>query len=594
MKHFYLFILFCFFYSGHAPAQEVDGGTYKKEKNKTKNESFLDYFNLKPKANRNFTSIKTFAKHEGLIIREIYIKVFDRHSEPLSKISDLRETEIHSDKKNKFNTRLVSKHLLFELGEKIDPNILSDNERFIREGTIYTDAMITVVPSEGEDGFADVYVFIQDNRHAKIAFEASPSGITMGGQLYDFLGVSQQLSFSGGGLFNIRNPYSFETAYKVNNIARSKIDFQVDYTKQNIVQEARFQLDRKFFAYNTKWAGSLDVKHSSEKISSNPNNLKDIRIEPEYNLKYLKHDYWLARSFAMPKFNERNKTIRLIIASRATFKQHLLKPDSDQFPVQNFVNKSFFLGSIGIATRDWYGVEELYQFRQFDYVPKGLNIALMGGYEINEFLGHRYYSGSTFSYANFFKKFGYLQSEIRYGAFIRNKKYEQATVQMNIDYFTKRYKINKLGFRQFITSSTTLSYNRPETEFFSFNDNVKGLRSNHLFGTKSFIMNFESVFYTPVKWWKSRGNFFLFADLGYVTQNENESIFDNVLHQGYGVGIRFQHLVTTINYMELAFGYYPNAHVVNAPSFGFNITMQPSRLIKERNLYKSAILTDIF
>jgi hypothetical protein len=253
------------------------------------------------------------------------------------------------------------------------------------------------------------------------------------------------------------------------------------------------------------------------------------------------------------------------------------------------------MGSIGLANRDWYGFEELYRFRQFDYVPKGFNIAYMGGYEINQILGGRVYNGLNLNYSKQYEGFGFMKNDISLGSFVRNKGIEQITLQSINSFFTNKIPVGRLGFRQFITANTTLSFNRPISEFYNIgNGAIRGFESQKLIGTKSFVLNLESVFYTNVDWWTSRGNFFFFTDLGFLGRSNKDFIFNNRVYQGYGGGIRFQNLTLGIAYMEVSLGYYPNGYTVQERNFGFQIGDIPPREINPNNLFSPGILSDIY
>lgn len=584
-----------------AMASETTPTTNEKTENKSGNKegkenkpekdpkklSFIDYFNLLPKISREFALSDAFDVYEGYEIRNIDIFVLDRFVDPISKksIQNFEETDSTAHKANK---KLVHRQLIFKEGNKIDPILMSDAERYLRENTIYTDAYITLHCTELPN-LVDVEIYVQDNRHWRAIFWASPTSISVGAGFHDFAGLPQRLEIMGSGLFSKNNPYSFDIKYRLKNIAKSQIDLETQFFKQNIAQTSQFKLGKEFVTYNTKWAGSFDIKHTIRKETEN--GFAD-EISSDYNMGLVSKDTWIARSFAMPNAN-RSKTSRLVVSARATVNKHLFIPED--LPIQNYVDRQFYLGSFGLASREWYGIEELYRFRDFDYIPKGFNFALLGGYEVNEFLGGRIYSGATVNYSKMFEKFGYIQNELRYGAFLRNNNYEQITAQHSLNYFTKRFEIGKLGFRQFVKAKTTLSYDRPDTEFFSLSESIRGLRSNNInmFGTKSFVLNFESVFYTPIKWWTSRGNFFLFADLGVVSKNEKQLLFKNTIHQGYGAGIRFQNLATTINYMQISIGYYPTGQMVNLNPVGFNLQANPDRMIETNSLFKSGIMSGL-
>lgn len=536
---------------------------------------------------KEFACQEDFLDFDGLVIRNIDVHVFDRYSKQLSKI-DLDSININYKKPDNANQKLVKRQLLFKEGELVDATLFADAERYLRENTIYTDAVIQIIPSQ-DCFFADIFICVIDNRHWRAIFWASPESIIVGGEIVDFAGLPHSLQIYGAGLFNLTNPYLFGASYRINNIARSQIDVSASYDKQNIAEVSRFLLEKRFIAYNTKWAGSIDISNSSRKETEN--GFAD-EISPHYNMGAIKKDVWLARSFAMPNFFPNKKSIRFIISGRSTINHFYKIPE--ELPIQNYVNRQFYLGSFGIANRAWFGFEELYRFRDYDYLPKGFNMAILGGYEVNEFLGPRFYNGFTANYSFLYEKFGYLQQEVKYGAFIRDKNYEQITTQFNLNYFTNEAKLGRYGFRQFVKTSTTLSYNRPTTEFFSFSNEIRGLNSNNInmFGTKSMILNLESVLYTPIEWWTGKGNLFLFADIGYISSNERKSLFRSPIHQGYGVGIRFQHLITSINYLQISFGYYPNGQLVGVSPIRVNISGRPDRMIEPNNLFDSGILTD--
>ncbi|MGB1247259.1 MAG: hypothetical protein ACPG4Z_00130 [Chitinophagales bacterium] len=583
-------ILLCFFVSlyfySDAQNTNVDDSKskkVKKEKDPNK-ESFVDYFNFPQKAVRDYTSIDGFQEYAGLEISQINVYILNRLVEPIADNDSLPViVQDANNLKENFNKKIIYNQLLFEYGDKIDPLLVADSERNIRVETIFKDAIINVTPQG--DSLAVIDVFIQDNRHWKMIFAAAPTSLKLGAGFKDFGGLTQTLRLYGQGQFDLKNPYSVNAFYKMSNLGGSQISIANNYIRENLSQAFKFKINRKFFAYNTKVAGKVELDYKTEKIGNTD-------FSPDYNLRYLDQDYWLARSFPLKNIQERNQNMRFIMSSRATIRNYIEKPiEADSL---SYGDKQFYLGSFGIATRDWVGYKELYYFRQYDYVPKGYNLAFVGGYEIDEFSGKRWYSGMRTSYANQYPKFGYLETQLNYGAFFKKKDYEQITLQIVNDYFTNKIKVGKLGFRQFVKINSTFSFDRPFHELYNVSNGISGLKSNKLKATKSLVLNFESVFYTPIKWWTSRSNFFFFADLGMVSQDDRDFLLDNNLYQGYGMGIRFQNLATAIYYMEISFGIYPNGYRIDAPIWNYNLGFEPSRTVGAGNLYGEGVLNDIY
>ena len=548
-------------------------------------EKFIDYFNLMPKAIRDYTPNDFFIEFNNEVINSVEVFVVDRFDDPVYNQKDIANAKLVENKRGLSSAVLVQKQLLFKIGGYVDSRLIADTERNIRENTIYKDAVIKVERTPNISG-VDIEVYVHDNRHWKAIFWGSPTSLTLGGSFHDFFGVAQKLSFYGSGIIDPHNPYRVGAFYKVNNIARSQIAMEFNYNKQNQSEGYGFEIGRKFFAYNTKWAGKLSASNNARKVEVNS-------ISNQYNNKYFTSEAWLARSFGLNKLNIKHESLRLIVSARAVITKHYQIPD-DQ-PFQNFVNNQIYLGAIGLANRDWYGFEALYKFRQFDYVPKGFNTSFIGGYEVNQFLGGRIYGGVRANYNKHYTRFGFMQNEINLGSFIRNKNLEQITFQLNNSYFTNRAALGKLGFRQFINTSATLSFNRPNSEFYNIGTSaIRGFNSQKLIGTKSFVINLESVFYTPIHWWTSSGNFFFFADMGWLGNSNSDFLLNNTLYQGYGGGIRFQNLTLSIGYMEISFGYYPNGYMVDEKNWGYQIGEVPPREVNTMNLFSPGILNDIY
>ena len=65
---------------------------------------------------------------------------------------------LHADTKE----TIVYSNLLFEIGDQVDPYLLADNERILRDLPYIRDARIMLVPRADEDSTVDLYVVTQD------------------------------------------------------------------------------------------------------------------------------------------------------------------------------------------------------------------------------------------------------------------------------------------------------------------------------------------------------------------------------------------------------------------------------------------------
>ena len=139
-----------------------------------KKEKFIDYFNLMPKAVRDYTPSDFFEAYKNVEINSIEVFVVDRFDVPVYEQDDINDAQLIQSKRGIQSSVLVRKQLLFKEGDVVDPRLVADTERNIRENTIYKDAIITIEQTPHLPG-VDIKVYAHDNRHWKAIFWGTPT-----------------------------------------------------------------------------------------------------------------------------------------------------------------------------------------------------------------------------------------------------------------------------------------------------------------------------------------------------------------------------------------------------------------------------------
>ena len=145
-------------------------------------------------------------------------------------------------------------------------------------------------------------------------------------------------------------------------------------------------------------------------------------------------------------------------------------------------------------------------------------------------------------------------------------------------------------FRQFISASVNLGFNRPVGKelVVNNNDGMRGIFTNYIQGNRSYVFNFETDVYPTFKVLNFTSCVFAFADIAITQQN---SLWGYNLKQGYGAGIRLRNLGLGIGLFEFTFAYYPYLNIPSLKPYAFIGGFENMRAISPQNLFLPGILT---
>ena len=523
----------------------------------------LDLVNLPQKTNRSISVREDFLPFEGMEIASIEVIVFDEKNQVIEDTAQWNPNVHFVSKPNQYrwNAKLVKRQLMFREGDLVDAQLMVDNEVILRQRTIYRDAVIQL--HRIDDHRVKVNVLVQNNRHWQVLFEGGPGSIQLGFGVYDIFSIPQTIQVAAKGNFNKWNPYSAFLRHDLRNVFKSGLDINTILLHENTSQEFETKVQRKFLAFNTKWAFQA-------KMNFNKSKLVDRSFEAPYDLTSNRQSLWLARSFSARHLGKAFSLSRWTVGLRYMHRGYSRIPESQPF----YESEQFVAFGIGLVSRDFYEVEELVQFRAYDYLVKGWNIALIGAYEMSENRGQRIGLAVKMNASKIYPRLGHMTAGIHANIYLKSASYDQASIRLFDQYISNPVALGELKFRQFIATSATMSMDRTPNDFFSFSA-VQGLDGRLLNYSSSLVANFESVFYTPITWWNSRGNFYGFADFALTTSGGPRDFDKSILHHGYGVGIRFQARNLGLNFVDIAFGFYPTYQIADAPFFNYLFSTTP-------------------
>jgi hypothetical protein len=499
-----------------------------------------------------------YVKYKGKIIRHIRVKTFDPFGPTIADTCGQASTWLgKSGNKTHLTTRnfVIRKNLFFKQGQPVDPILLADNERFLREMPAIDDVNIILSPADPAGDSVDITVITKDVFSIGFNFlEVTPGKSVF--QLYDgnFLGLGDRLvnEFS---IDKHRGPYFREEGinYYLTNISGTFIDGIASYYHDDAGnQRVGFQLRRSFFSNRTRWAGSGLYQYSRYKDEVN-DYLKITSYYYDANL-------WIGRAFFLKNEKE---PVRLIISEAAYNRHYYSRPYISADSNKRYYNFFQLFSGFSISKNNYYLTDFVFELGKREHIPYGHLFQLTFGPEFSDY-SVRFYSGIEVAMGDFIKKFGYLSGEFSFSGFFRGNSYEDAILKIQTRYMTylfftpsRRYKFRIYVITEYRTGFNFRLNNRDYTNINQYLQLNKTTDENSLRGLGSLAANLSAVVYTP--WFFYGFKFALLEQIqgGFVAK-KNTALFATAFYPGIRTGLIIKNDNLIFPALVISLFYYPN------------------------------------
>ena len=521
---------------------------------------FRDVYNNQTAGEVNQIAVNPYQRYEGRIIGSISIRrldvfgasVYDTARDAANWVERVGN-RLHIDTKEGVIKR---SYLQFKEGDAVNPTVLRDNERLLRNVGLFIDARILVVPRTGSRQFVDVYVITQD------VWSLLPDGGFSGFNNFQ-IGLDQR-NFRGLG-HQFRNKISYngtlpgqkteyEGRYQIPYIGKTFLTGQADVVLLRDLKFLSAKVFRPFLNPDTKWAGQVELARywTTNRV---PNRRDSILSFP---LDYYYSDIWIGRSFPSP-FRVRNPDdrARIVLAGRLSAYDFTRRPEVTADSNQLYQNRRTTIFSLGYSQRRYVRDVLIYGFGRTEDVPYGTLMSVVGGFEQAE-LGLRQYYGVAFSRGQYIRRVGYVYGLLNTGSFFRRGRSEQSVLTLETNYFSPLGRVKWGQMRHFFNTRLTVGTDRFNNEAINLNNNnLFGAGGERLFGTKRLLVGYENLLFSRVNIAGFRVAFLTFANIGLVSYPDR-SLLTGPLYQGYGIGFRLRNENLTFNSLQVRFSYYPN------------------------------------
>lgn len=465
----------------------------------------------------------------------------------------------------------ISNFLFLKEGQPLDTLLLAESARLLRAQSYIREVEISPkFVSQSQDS-VDIIVLALDSWSItpKVSLSSSQTKLRLRERNFIGLGHEFKIGFSKR---TADGKDGYQASYTIPNFKNTFISavgsYESDYDGY---YEKTLAIDRIFYSPFTDWAGGLFLQ---ERYLGTPLQNDTLAFIAQ-NLKFITQDYWAGHSFRIFKGNtERERTTNLIVSARTLFVDYTELPNIEYDRIRFFSDEKTYLGSVGIASRQF--IEDSYIFSDgiTEDVPVGIIYSVTGGIQNkNQFT--RVYLGAKASYGNYLK-IGFLSINFEMGSFFKNSTTEQTTYSFHANYFSNLLLLgSKWKMRQFIKPQVVIGINRLKSvaDRVSLNENpdfnsaygnlysdtrngyITGFDGREL-GTKKYVLALQTQFYSPWELLGFRVNPFVNITAGLLANTESKPQSKN-LYSSFGIGFIVRNDYLVFNSFQFSLIYYP-------------------------------------
>jgi hypothetical protein len=458
---------------------------------------------------------------------------------------------------------VINNNLFFQAGDRVNPYLLADNERYLRDQVFIQDALIVVDRISGVPDSVDLIVLVKDvfsfgggvgiSNTKKFRLEVKEENLG---------GTGAKIAFTT--LYDdIRNPrHGFGAEFIHRNIRGSFINWSMGFQNyRNAFNSGRSEenyyyvrFEKPLVSQYLPWMGALDITYNK---TSNAY-LADSLYRNDYRYSYYNFDGWFAYNFGARKLMYKNlkTTARKFIAIRG-YKQHFEDVPEKSISVYdaNYSDVSGILASFSIFRQNFFRSSYIYGFGRNEDVPQGFSASVISGYTLRQdSLLDKPRSRPYYGIDGFYSAYTF-----RFGGYRFKGRWEDLNILFNVEHFTRLKQLSANWYKRYFFSAGITR------QFTPVLDRSLQLRSE--FGLPYFEYGYaasdfratskaEIVCYNTRKFWGFRFAPFAFGDI-ILLKPTNQNFKQSDVFSAVGGGIRTRNENLIFGTIELRGYYFP-------------------------------------
>ncbi len=459
--------------------------------------------------------------------------------------------------------RVIRRDLLFQTGDKLDPQIIARNKQLLQSRPYISDVEISVEPNPDDPNVVDVLVRTRDSWTIDGDIRIRGGGETS-------LGISEANLLGRGHELRIETNFDYRTfdyggnviEYDIPNLLGSFYTYSFDVGRRFEASFFRMAIDKKFLRPIDYELGASCgyVKDEFRFIDRDTSELVSRR---DINL-------WVGYTRPIESLNS-----NIYLATRYNFLRFPRRPD-ETTSINNTALHGYdaILVALGLYREHFYSANMIYRYGTREYLSSGYKSELTVGRVWGEFYD-QYYMGVDQMLGGFVP-FGFLKGGFKLGGFYNTQRnrWQQITLNGRIGWFSNLFRVARSHTRQFISLSYTQGWRRffgaGECIEFTDENEIRALDKSPI-GTTRLVLTSETDFFTPMAPLGFKTVLYGFIDGGFLGSHDN--VFRNGFYTSFGIGVRFRNerLVFHTIAIRLGVAFGPGGL---APSEYFNLSTE--------------------
>ena len=534
-------------------------------------ESDINYDNNSSVMSRDkdVTKSEKFETYEGKIIRHINIDIKDVSSPTLKGDSSWTPSwfgKVGNSLHFKSREWVVRNRLLFRTGDTLDPQVLYESERLLRNSSEFLDAKISPVPIRNYEDSVDVSVTAQDRWTISLQFSYKTN------YKRGYLGLSDE-NFLGLGHF-MEAKYTHDEdrrigsggslKYTARNIRGTFIDADGRFETDNSSNFKSVGLSRPFTSIYIPWSGALTFSWLNDVFNYSNDSIGTMN----FPYREIKQDIWIGKTFKiwfLPPYLRKNTEV--FTSARILHVDHPEKPVNSQISGKLFDSYTQYLISTGLLNRHYFEDKYIDAFGVTEDIPVGEMLSLTLGKDIST-ISNRFYTGIEIIYSKRIFGLGYTSTDFKLGGFKNAGSREQDLFNLNFIYHSELLKKEEWKYRFFLQTDLLYGFNRFQGEqiYLNTENGIRGLDNILLYGTKRITINLEARVFSPFAPLGFVLGGIVFSDLGLISDT-GINLSRSKLYQSYGIGIRTRNESITNTNFVISLAYIPINNRTTGGSF---------------------------
>jgi hypothetical protein len=439
--------------------------------------------------------------------------------------------------------------LLFQTGETVNPLLMAENEKVMRDLNYIEDVSFRLEPIENAPDEVNVVIISKDKFEYGVNLSVNKDNSDLEVINENMFGMGHRLTVGMAQKNEYLPEMGIYSSYHVNNILGKFINSTIGFSDTYIKKDWNFSVEKKFLTSKEVNVGGFSFDH----VAKFNYIAEDHPIELDTTVAYVTDDLWFAHAFPGTK-NLLNKTI---LSCRYYHQEFDRRPD-DSFGDSEFLrNHDSFLAGVGFSKRNLYKNNLVYGYGVTEDIPYGHYFEIKGGLDKSQF-GVWPYLGFSLNHAFISPGGNYYSGQAALDGFLDDGSIKQGTLLLSSNFFTKKFYAFGDPFRQFLKIELLDGINRFKEEYLTI-DNHFGIRdfhTNDLKGKCRLKVNLETVRYLKWNFYGFKFTNYLYGDFAFLS-DKLKSIFSQDFYAGIGVGLRIYNESLIFKIIDIRLSWFP-------------------------------------